>query len=223
MGTAKADGWEGTDSIALRNAKRALIETIRARGVAPHVVEAIERVPREAFVPHALRHLAYADQPLPIAYEQTISQPSLVALMTDALGVGPGDVVLEIGSGSGYQAAILASLAKHVYTIELIEPLALAAAERLHRLGYANVDVMTGDGYEGWATHAPYDAICVTASSPDVPPSLIAQLAKGGRMVIPVGERLRLIVKNEQGQVSDRLLTWVQFVPLVHAGDDRDR
>jgi protein-L-isoaspartate(D-aspartate) O-methyltransferase len=202
-------------------AKHRLIERIRERGTAPRVVEAMQRVHREDFVPPSLRLLAYRDKPLPIGYEQTISQPSLVAFMTDTLRVTPDDIVLEIGTGSGYQAAILACLARRVYTVELVEPLAFEAAERLQRLGYTNVEVLVGDGYDGWPEHAPYRAICVTASATEVPQKLVAQLADGGRMIIPVGEGLRLLTKTGAGELRDELLEWVSFVPLVHAGAAR--
>ena len=205
------------DPKRLKGARRRLIERIRDRGLSPRVVATMERVPREEFVPPTLRFVAYDDRPLPIGYAQTISQPSLVAFMTDTLDVTEDDVVLEIGTGSGYQAAILACLSRHVYSIERVEPLALGAAERLRRLGCTNVEVLVGDGYDGWPEHAPYDAICVTASATEVPEKLVAQLAKGGRMVIPVGQGLRLITKDFAGELRDELLEAVTFVPLVHA------
>jgi protein-L-isoaspartate(D-aspartate) O-methyltransferase len=184
---------------------------------------AMAKVPRHKFVPPDEVPYAYENRPLPIGYGQTISQPYIVALMTDLTQVGPGDVVLEIGTGSGYQAAILAELAQAVYTMEIIEPLAVQAGERLGRLGYAKVQARLGDGYHGWPEHGPYDAILVTAAASHVPPPLIAQLKAGGRMVIPVGapfmiQYLLLIEKAGDGSVSTRQVLPVSFVPLVGGG-----
>lgn len=197
-------------------------ETGRAEFAAP-VMAAMARVPRHKFVPPDEVPYAYENRPLPIGYGQTISQPYIVALMTDLTQVGPGDVVLEIGTGSGYQAAILAELAQAVYTMEIIEPLAVQAGERLGRLGYAKVQARLGDGYHGWPEHGPYDAILVTAAASHVPPPLIAQLKAGGRMVIPVGapfmiQYLLLIEKAGDGSVSTRQVLPVRFVPLVGGG-----
>lgn len=201
----------------LLESKRWLFGRIRAEGISTRVADVMERVPREEFVPPAIREGAYVDTALPIGHGQTISQPSLVALMTDMLRIEDDDIVLEVGTGSGYQAAILAGLAKRVYSLELVEPLAVDAAERLRRLGYANVRVIVGDGYEGWPEGAPYDAICVTASAPYVPAALLEQLANGGRMIIPVGDELRLVRKDEHGGTTQEWITPVAFVPLVHA------
>jgi protein-L-isoaspartate(D-aspartate) O-methyltransferase len=194
-------------------------ETGRVEFAAP-VMAAMAKVPRHEFVPPDEVPYAYENRPLPIGYGQTISQPYIVALMTDLTQVGPGDVVLEIGTGSGYQAAILAELAQAVYTMEIIEPLAVQAGERLGRLGYAKVQARLGDGYHGWPEHGPYDAILVTAAASHVPPPLIAQLKAGGRMVIPVGapfmvQYLLLIEKAGDGSVSTRQVLPVSFVPLV--------
>lgn len=194
-------------------------ETGRVEFAAP-VMTAMAKVPRHKFVPPDEVPYAYENRPLPIGYGQTISQPYIVALMTDLTQVGPGDVVLEIGTGSGYQAAILAELAQAVYTMEIIEPLAVQAGERLGRLGYAKVQTRLGDGYHGWPEHGPYDAILVTAAASHVPPPLIAQLKAGGRMVIPVGapfmiQYLLLIEKAGDGSVSTRQVLTVRFVPLV--------
>ncbi|MFK0089723.1 protein-L-isoaspartate(D-aspartate) O-methyltransferase [Pseudomonas sp. NPDC090755] len=197
-------------------------ETGRAEFAAP-VMAAMARVPRHRFVPPDEVRYAYENRPLPIGYGQTISQPYIVALMTDLAQVGPDDVVLEIGTGSGYQAAILAELAQAVYTMEIIEPLAVQAGERLGRLGYAKVQARLGDGYHGWPEHGPYDAILVTAAASHVPPPLIAQLKAGGRMVIPVSapfmiQYLLLIEKAGDGRVSTRQVLPVRFVPLVGGG-----
>lgn len=190
-----------------------------ARMSAP-VRQVMGRVPRHAFVPESLRDYAYTDRPLPIGHGQTISQPYIVALMTDLLEPGKEDVVLEVGTGSGYQAAVLAELVREVYSIEIIEPLAEGAAGRLRRLGYDNVTVRTGDGYDGWPEHAPFDGIVVTAAASHVPPPLIAQLRPGGRMVIPVGapfqvQHLMLVKKDMAGEVHSELLLPVRFVPLT--------
>jgi protein-L-isoaspartate(D-aspartate) O-methyltransferase len=190
------------------------------RELDPRVIAALARVPRHAFVPAGLRDRAYRNYPLPIGYGQTISQPYIVALMTDLLQVGPGARVLEIGTGSGYQAAVLAELVDRVYTIEIVEPLAQDARARLERLGYANVVVRAGDGYAGWPEHAPFDAILVTAAPDHVPPALIEQLRPGGRLVLPVGaeggdQSLRVVEKDRDGRVSERTVLAVRFVPLT--------
>lgn len=184
------------------------------------VVEAMNRVPRHAFVPMELRGAAYENRPLPIGHGQTISQPYIVAVMTDLLKPARGQRVLEIGTGSGYQAAVLAELVDRVYTIEIIEPLARSARERLARLGYGNVEARTGDGYYGWEEQAPFDGIVVTAAAGHVPPPLIRQLKPGGRMVIPVGSRftvqyLVVVEKTADGAVTTRQLLPVAFVPLT--------
>ena len=186
----------------------------------PRVMTAISKVPRHQFVPAAQRHHAYANRPLPIGYGQTISQPYIVALMSDLIKPQPGDRVLELGTGSGYQAAMLSELTGQVYSIEVIDVLGKQAAERLGRLGYDNVTVRLGDGYYGWEEHAPFDAIVVTAAASHVPPPLVAQLKPGGRMVIPVGSRfltqqLLLIEKQPDGQLVTRQILPVKFVPLT--------
>jgi protein-L-isoaspartate(D-aspartate) O-methyltransferase len=184
------------------------------------VLEAMSRVPRHKFVSANLADAAYENRPLPIGYGQTISQPFIVALMTDLMKVNPGDTVLEIGTGSGYQAAVLAELAGSVYTIEIVEPLGDAARERLKALGYRNVEVRVGDGYHGWEARAPYDAVMVTAAVSHIPPALVRQLKAGGRMVIPVGspfltQNLMLVEKRADGSVTSRQLLPVRFVPLT--------
>ena len=200
---------------------RRMVETqIRSRGITdPAVLRAMETVPRHLFVPAELRSEAYEDHPLPIGYGQTISQPYIVALMTQMLRLHPGDRVLEIGTGCGYQTAVLATIAQDVYSVEIVPELAVEAANRLMELGYTNAQVCQGDGYEGWAEHAPYQGIMVTAAAPDVPPPLVEQLADGGRLVIPVGVYLAgqdLWLLEKQGtRVQRTNLGGVLFVPLV--------
>jgi protein-L-isoaspartate(D-aspartate) O-methyltransferase len=184
------------------------------------VMESLNAVERHRFVPAREVASAYENRPLPIGHGQTISQPYIVALMTDLLEPEPGDVVLEVGTGSGYQAAVLSGLVATVYSIEIIEPLAEQAADRLRGLGYNNVVTRLGDGYYGWGEHAPFDGIIVTAAASHVPPPLIEQLKPGGRMVIPVGARfatqyLLLLEKNDDGEVMSRQIAAVRFVPLT--------
>ncbi|MDT8319271.1 MAG: protein-L-isoaspartate(D-aspartate) O-methyltransferase [Xanthomonadales bacterium] len=189
-------------------------------GFSDQVLEAMTAVKRHEFVPANLRDQAYANHPLPIGHGQTISQPYIVAMMTDLLEPEPDDIVLEVGTGSGYQAAVLAKLVERVYSIEIIEPLAVQVKARLERLGYDNVTTRLGDGYFGWEEQAPFDGIVVTAAASHVPPPLIAQLKPGGRMVIPVGgafltQYLLLIEKSEAGEITTRQITPVRFVPLT--------
>jgi len=184
------------------------------------VLDAMRRVPRHEFVPEVLANRAYEDSPLRIGHGQTISQPYIVALMTEKLQLEPSDRVLEVGTGSGYQAAILAELVREVVSLEIIEPLARSAAERFKELGYRNITVLFGDGYYGWEEAAPYDAIVVTAAATHVPPPLIAQLKPGARMVIPVGssawtQNLLLVEKDAEGEVRTQNLMPVRFVPLT--------
>jgi protein-L-isoaspartate(D-aspartate) O-methyltransferase len=186
----------------------------------PAVLAVMGELPRHAFVPENVQDQAYDDRPLSIGYGQTISQPFIVALMTDLLGVGPDDVVLEIGTGSGYQAAVLAKLADRVHSIEIIPGLAESAAQRLEALGFDNVETHLGDGYYGVEAAAPFDAIMVTAAATSVPPPLIAQLKPGGRMVIPVGssfalQHLMIVEKDQDGRVRTRQTLPVRFVPLT--------
>jgi protein-L-isoaspartate(D-aspartate) O-methyltransferase len=184
------------------------------------ILGAMADLPRHLFVPPSIRPLAYRNEALPIGEDQTISQPSLVALMTHLLRPKPTDVMLEVGTGSGYQAALLSKLIRHVYTIEIVEPLARSAALRLKDLGYANVTVRHGDGYAGWPENAPFDGIIVTAGAPHVPRPLLDQLKPGGRMVIPVGpahdiQQLKLITKDARGGVREDFIIPVRFVPLT--------
>ena len=199
-----------------------MVETqIKARGVKdPRVLAAMEKVPRHEFVPPEFIDQAYEDHPLPIGYGQTISQPYIVAVMTELLQLESGDKVLEIGTGSGYQAAILAEITDKVYTVEIIPELAKSAEERLRRLGYTSVKVKNADGYYGWEEYAPYDAIIVTCAPDHVPRPLVRQLKDGGRMVIPVGppggyQSLWLIEKRG-GEVKSRNVMGVLFVPMIH-------
>jgi len=184
------------------------------------VLTAMNKVPRHRFVPADQEPNAYANRPLPIGNGQTISQPFIVALMTDMLGLKATDRVLEIGTGCGYQAAVLAELAREVYTIEIVAPLAREAAARFAELGYRNINARSGDGYRGWPAHAPFDAIIVTAAAPEVPPALIEQLKPGGKLVIPVGaqwsgQELRIIEKDQHGKTTTRNALAVRFVPLT--------
>ncbi len=196
-------------------------DQIEARGIRdPRVLGAMRKVPRDRFVPPDVVSLAYADQPLPIGHGQTISQPYIVAYMSEALRVTPQSKVLEIGTGSGYQAAILGELAREVYTIELIPELAARARATLESLGYANVHVRTGDGYLGWPEEAPFDAIMVTAAPDHVPQPLVDQLAVGGRLVIPVGDfdqEIRILTRTPAGIEESRTIP-VRFVPLRRGG-----
>ncbi|MBI3936535.1 MAG: protein-L-isoaspartate(D-aspartate) O-methyltransferase [Betaproteobacteria bacterium] len=193
-------------------------ETGRAQ-LSQRVTAAMAKVPRHRFVPPELERHAYANRPLPIGMGQTISQPFIVALMTDLLEIKPGDRVLEVGTGSGYQAAVLAELAAAVYTIEIVEPLARQATERLKVLGYRNVVTRTGDGYAGWPDQAPFDGIMVTAGAREVPPALLQQLKPGGKLVIPVGpmgaQVLMVYDKGTDGRATRREVLPVRFVPLT--------
>ncbi|WP_076997227.1 protein-L-isoaspartate(D-aspartate) O-methyltransferase [Variovorax sp. KK3] len=188
------------------------------------VMEALGKVPRHAFVPIELRPYAYVDTPLPIGYGKTISQPFIVAVMTDLLDVRATDTVLEIGTGLGYQSAVLASLAKQVYSVELIEELARQARQRLARQGHANVEIRIGNGCHGWPEHAPFDRVIVTAAPELIPPALIYQLKPGGRMVIPAGlqesQQLLLVQKDENGRVSTREIFQVLFSLLEEGEPD---
>ena len=202
--------------------REAMVEaTIEGRGITDAAtLRAMKAVERHEFVTPGMEAQAYADRPLSIGYGQTISQPYIVAAMTEMLQVGEGDVVLEIGAGSGYQAAVLAEIVKHVYTIEIVPQLATLSTERMERLGYDNVTVKEGDGYFGWEDHAPFDGIIVTAAATHIPPPLVEQLKPGARMVIPVGppmqvQHLMIVEKREDGTVSQRSVMPVRFVPLT--------
>lgn len=190
------------------------------------VLEAMAEVPRHEFVPENMASNAYLNRALPIGHDQTISQPYIVALMTDLADLKPDEKVLEIGTGSGYQAAILAELGVHVYTIEIVQPLGEATRQLLQRLGYTDIHLRIGDGYGGWPEAAPFDAIVVTAAPESVPQPLIDQLATGGRMVIPVGEEgqtqtLKVIEKQPNGELKERAVVPVGFVPLTRDHDSQ--
>jgi protein-L-isoaspartate(D-aspartate) O-methyltransferase len=220
------------DEPALEAARAAMVETIDRHyaqtgfgsgGIDPDVRAAMLATPRHLFIPEALRGAAYSDRPVPIGFGQTISQPFIVALMTDLLDVDADDAVLEIGTGSGYQAAVLAPLVARVCTVEIVPGLGQPAAERLQSLGYGNVRVRVADGYGGWPDCGPFDAIVVTAAADHVPPPLVAQLKPGGRMAIPVGgpfatQYLTLVEKSDTGEVRARQLLPVRFVPLTRGG-----
>jgi protein-L-isoaspartate(D-aspartate) O-methyltransferase len=196
-------------------------EQIEARGIKDaNVLAAMRIVPRHAFIPKNVRKAAYGDHPLPIGFDQTISQPYIVAFMTEALELKPDSKVLEIGTGSGYQAAVCAEIAAEVYSIEIVEPLAERAEQTLKELGYTNVFVKAGDGYFGWPEKAPFDAVIGTAAAERIPPPLLEQLKPGGRMILPYETRqgfqyLVLVTKDEKGDISKRNVMPVMFVPMT--------
>jgi protein-L-isoaspartate(D-aspartate) O-methyltransferase len=195
-------------------------QQIADRGIHdPRVLQAMKDVPRHLFVPESRRGSAYGDFPLPIGYGQTISQPYIVALMTTLLKPERDDNVLEVGTGSGYQAAVLSRIVENVYTVEIIPPLGKAAEKRLDEIGYKNIVVKIGDGYFGWKYHSPFDCIIVTAASDHIPPTLIKQLKNGGKMAIPVGQpfqvqKLMVLDKSEHGEIRVKTILPVRFVPL---------
>lgn len=211
---------EGSD---LREKREKMVRSyIKARGISnPAVLQAMRSVKRHLFVPPAQMHAAYGDRPLPIGYGQTISQPYMVAYMTEVVKPGPTTKALEIGTGSGYQAAVLAQIIDQVYTIEIVPELGQTAAKRLKDLGYHNVHVKVADGYHGWKEHGPFDAIIVTAAAPYIPPPLIEQLKEGGRMVIPIGSpfmtQMLMLVEKKKGKSLTRSLMPVAFVPFTRA------
>lgn len=217
LGACEA-GAQGPDPYSeLRD--RMVEEQIRSRGVRqPEVLSAMSTVPRHLFIPERAREQAYEDKPVPIDHEQTISQPYIVALMTELLDLDGDEKVLEIGTGSGYHSAVLSRVADEVYTIEIIEPLASRASVRLRALGYGNVHVRRGDGYDGWPEEAPFDAIILTAAPPRLPQPLIDQLKIGGRMVVPVGDYLQdlqLITKTGPHDYTKQRIAPVRFVPMT--------
>jgi protein-L-isoaspartate(D-aspartate) O-methyltransferase len=207
-------------SDAYARKRQRLVEKMQDQGISdPRVLDAVRRVPRDRFVPDAVVQRAYEDSALPIGYGQTISQPSLQALYLQTLEIGPGDKVLEIGAGSGYQTALLAELSSNVYAVERIPELTHRAREILDELGYDNVALVTKDGTTGWAKYAPYDSILVGAAAPRVPDALVDQLTPGGRLLIPVGDRhqqrLTLVRKTEGGGTEEEVVTGCVFVPLI--------
>jgi protein-L-isoaspartate(D-aspartate) O-methyltransferase len=211
------------DTLFYQLLRHAMIENqIIDRGVSDErVIKAMNDVPRHLFVKESLRDLAYADGPLPIGYNQTISQPYIVAYMTEILQPDTHHIVLEVGTGSGYQAAILSKLVNHVYSIEIIPELGKEATSRLDKLGYDNVTVKIGDGYNGWEEHAPFDRIIVTAAPEQIPKKLVDQLKSGGLMVLPVGKTsfgqdMRVVKKDRTGQVTTQETIPVRFVPMIH-------
>lgn len=215
---------DAPDSFAEQRS-RMVAQTIEARGVKdPRVLEAMRRAPRHELVPESIRHRSYEDTPLPIGFDQTISQPFIVAAMTEAADLSPGEKVLEVGTGSGYQAIVLAELGVDIYSIEIVEPLAKRTHELLAKLGYTRLNLRIGDGYRGWPEAAPFDAIIVTAAPEQVPQPLIDQLAIGGRLVIPVGkageQQLKVIVKDAKGTTSETLMD-VRFVPMTGEAQKR--
>ncbi len=217
-----AAGGEPRDE-AWSERRRMVEEQMRARGISdPRVLEALGRVPRHRFVPDRLRTAAYADRPLPIGNGQTISQPYIVALMTELVRPKPGDRALDVGTGSGYQAAVLAELVDSVHSIEIVPSLAESARQRLAQLGYDNIQVRCGDGYRGWLEHAPFQIIVVAAAPDHIPQPLLDQLAPGGRLVIPVGEHyqeLKLLEKTGDGWIRETNVASVAFVPMTGEAD----
>lgn len=226
-GTGKEDNGaeRGGEADSYEEARKQMVSTqIRSRGIVDkRVIEAMERVPRHLFVPDAYREQAYIDSPLPIGYGQTISQPYIVALMTEALKIEPGDKVFEVGTGSGYQAAVLAEMGAEVYTMEIVEELAASANRLFKSLNYSHIHARLGDAYQGWVEHSPFDAVIVTAAPEHVPQPLVDQLKTGGRMVIPVGGRFQdlvLMTKTADGLEKESLGP-VIFVPMT--GEARDK
>ena len=219
-----AIGFSGLLSAApedayMKKREQMVAQQIGARGISdPRILQVMRAVPRHLFVPPAYRDDSYEDHPLPIGHDQTISQPYIVAYMTQAALLRPTDKVLEIGTGSGYQAAVLAEMVEKVYTIEIVPELAEESAQRLKSLGYENIFVRCGDGYQGWPEEAPFDAIIVTAAPATVPEELVRQLKVGGRMIVPVGsmeQELIRLTKTQEGVQKESLLP-VRFVPMVH-------
>jgi len=223
MSSADAQDFAAQRSRLVAEVEAMYADTARETGLksmSPAVRAALAKVERHRLIPDEEKPAAYANRPLPIGNGQTISQPYIVALSADLLAPQPDQVVLEVGTGSGYQAAVLAETVKQVYSIELIESLGRTAAQRLAQMGYRNIEVKIGDGYAGWPEKAPFDGIVVTAAAPHIPPALIAQLKTGARMVIPVGgdgfiQYLKLVTKRADGGIDEREIIPVRFVPLV--------
>ena len=223
---ASGSGQKPAPVVDLASERHRMVqEQLMPRGIhEERVLAAMAKVPREEFVPQEARPASYTDQPLPIGYGQTISQPFVVAFMTEQLQLKRDDRVLEIGTGSGYQAAILTELVAEVYTIEIIETLAKNAEATLERLGYKNVHVKVGDGYKGWPEHAPFDAVIVTCAPDHVPQPLVDQLKEGGRMIIPVGgfgDQELYLLEKKNGQLEQRAVLPVRFVPMAGEAEER--
>lgn len=220
---SKEDKWSRALKRMLQDIENEVRYTrsmIGREALSERVIEAVKRVPRHKFVDGQLKSRAYDNNPLPIGSGQTISQPYIVALMTDLAEIDPDDKVLEVGTGSGYQTAVLAELAKHVFSIEIVPELAETAKKRLQKMGYENINTRRGDGYHGWPEEAPFDAILVTAAAENIPPPLLEQLKPGGRLVIPVGapyatQELLLVKKDEKGDYDITHVLPVAFVPLT--------
>ncbi|OGC85103.1 MAG: protein-L-isoaspartate O-methyltransferase [candidate division Zixibacteria bacterium RBG_19FT_COMBO_42_43] len=206
------------DEVFAHRREQMVVAQIESRGIKnPLILQAMKKVPRHLFVAADLQDVAYTDGPLPIGHEQTISQPYIVALMTELLNLKRGEKVLEIGTGSGYQAAVLAEICSQVYSIEIVEPLALKADETLKKLGYKNVEVKVGDGYQGWEEHAPFDGIILTAAPDHIPQPLYDQLKLGARMVLPIGngnQELMVITKTPEGMKKETVIP-VRFVRMT--------
>lgn len=223
---AEPDSEANAEPDSTAAARMSMVETqIEARGISdPLVLDAMRNARRHLFIPAPRDREAYEDRPIPIGHGQTISQPYIVALMTELIEPKADFKVLEIGAGSGYQAAVLAEIVDHVYTIEIVPELAVWAEERLKKAAYENVTVKHADGYHGWEEHGPFDAIVVTAAAPHIPPPLVAQLKEGGRMIIPVGSRFRtqqlILVEKKDGSITTRSILPVRFVPFTRADED---
>jgi len=215
------------ESVSFDAARQYMIENhLKPRGISdPAVLRAINEVPRHRFVSPSLQSRAYGDHPLPIGHGQTISQPYIVALMTQMLEIRPTDRVLEVGTGCGYQAAVLARLADKVYTIEIVEPLAAGARRLLSELGYKNIFVKAGDGYDGWPEKAPFDKIIVTCAPEEIPPKLITQLADGGLIIAPVGPsghtQYLVLAKKSKGKLTQKKVLRVRFVPMTGKAQEK--
>ncbi len=227
MGESERSAASAGEAERFRTAREEMVERqLRGRDItAPLVLEAMSRVPRHRFVPHEHVEQAYHDRPLPINYGQTISQPYIVALMTQLAAPTAESRALDVGTGSGYQAAVLAEICGEVYGIEIVEPLAERSAAVLDELGYENVTVRAGDGYRGWPEHAPFDVIILAAAPDHVPQPLIDQLAPGGRLVLPVGRRfqkLLVVEKQEDGSITERSVAGVAFVPMTGEAESRE-
>lgn len=213
--------WDRPRFSERQEERNQLVQKIENQGITdPKVLEAMRQVPRHLFVPQQYQKYAYMNRPLPIGHDQTISQPYIVAYMTEMLNIQAGEKVLEIGTGSGYQAAILSELTPHVFTIEIVEPLGEQARKRFKKLGYETIETKIGDGYKGWPEHAPFDAIILTAAPEEIPDPLIEQLKRGGTMVAPVGgtdeaQFLTRVTKSEDGEVEQRREILVRFVPMT--------